>query len=488
MKPYKYINENIYGSIPITKTEFDLINTQAFQRLRYIKQLGLADLVFPTANHTRFSHSLGVMHIVGKMAKRLCELDLLNKKEIEKLRIAGLLHDIGHYPLSHLGERVYMYQKPLKTVSKNDMDFTTFNSLQAISGEKANKGANHENLGKYVIQERDEIKKVLVENDFNPEEIGKIITAEHLNLIYGQLIHSGLDADRLDYLLRDTMQTGAKYGLVDLDYIIRMLSVGVDDDGRKWFGIDKRAVHSAEHFLLARYFSHVQVIWHKTIMGLETIASALFLDMRRKGYVYKDFDEIKKIVNTDAWLDFTDRYFYNNLTCFENSAPYHQTLLNSLRQRRRAKLIYEVSEFKTERGSGAVKYAAFSNLLNKKDTLNKVLDKHGIEKQLTFIRENSFTIDNTSGFNLLTNKKDEYKKESIMIIDNGEAYPISLDSSSVINRLSESKLYRLRLYVVDSMQDKSLEESNAHYNCLIDEIKNLYEKEVASLKQETAVR
>ncbi|MBC7197465.1 MAG: HD domain-containing protein, partial [Deferribacterales bacterium] len=341
MKVYKWINENIYGSIPVTKTEFDLINTKAFQRLRNIKQLGLAHLVFPTADHSRFSHSLGVMHIVGRMAAHLHEHhEIFSPEEVDKLRIAGLLHDIGHYPLSHLGEKVYqlLTKKEAKITKKRKgpNNKSEENILHIASKELKQEDVSHEKLGEYVILNREEIKKILERDGFDPNEIAQIINGEHINLAYDQLIHSGLDADRLDYLLRDTTQTGAKYGLVDLDYIIRMLSVGRDENNNVWIGIDKRAIHSIEHFLLARYFSYSQVTWHRTIRGFEIMATALFYEMAKRGMVYDSFDQLKRIVNTDDWINFNDNYFNQKISEFSNrtNSELCNILLSNLNSRR----------------------------------------------------------------------------------------------------------------------------------------------------------
>lgn len=95
----RVINDDVYGAIPLTEAEWDVINTRAFQRLRGIRQLGLSSYVFPTAEHTRFSHSLGVLFIMGRITVHLREKGILEEEDIRILRMAALLHDIGHYPL-----------------------------------------------------------------------------------------------------------------------------------------------------------------------------------------------------------------------------------------------------------------------------------------------------------------------------------------------------------------------------------------------------
>lgn len=478
-----YINDNIYGSIPVTKTEFDLINTNAFQRLRNIKQLGLTNLVFPSADHTRFSHSLGVMYIVGRMAETLQNIGVLKTDDVKKLRIAGLLHDIGHYPLSHLGEKVYMYQtpkrKPKKPIAEDN------NILLKMCGKPTNENAHHENLGKYVIQNRTEIRQLLERDKIDPLEIAQIIRAEHVNLIYGQLIHSGLDADRLDYLLRDSQQTGSKYGLVDLDYLLRNLAIGKYED-KQFVGIDKRAIHSVEHFLMARYFSYSQVTWHRTVRGFETVAGALFLQMKENGLIYKDIEAIKEIVDTNEWLDFADNYFYNSLTkfCEKNKSDMCKVLISCIQNRRRVKLVHEVREFRTKKDDQGLKYRALYNIIhNRLDDIKAILKKYQIDDSFIFHQELDLKIDNISGVNLIDEIGDENLKGTIMIIEGDVAYPIGYDSSSIVKPLKENKLYSMRFYIVDTHPELDVDGSNNFFKPVIQEIKELYDQEFLSLQK-----
>ena len=113
LKIVKYINDPVYGGIPVTQLELDLISLPIFQRLRGLRQLARVNYVFPGAEHSRFVHSLGVLYIMGLMTEHLLKQhpDLITEEDVVKMRVAALLHDIGHYPLSHLGECVYGYCK-----------------------------------------------------------------------------------------------------------------------------------------------------------------------------------------------------------------------------------------------------------------------------------------------------------------------------------------------------------------------------------------
>lgn len=111
LKPVKYINDPVYGGIPVTELELKIIETPVFQRLRGLRQLAKVNYVFPGAEHSRFVHSLGVMYIMGLMTEHLLKNNEIQEMDAIKMRVAALVHDIGHYPLSHLGESVYGYCK-----------------------------------------------------------------------------------------------------------------------------------------------------------------------------------------------------------------------------------------------------------------------------------------------------------------------------------------------------------------------------------------
>lgn len=127
LKIVKYINDPVYGGIPLTQIELDLIALPIFQRLRGLRQLARVNYVFPGAEHSRFVHSLGVLYIMGLMTDHLLKQDAITEDDAVKMRVAALLHDIGHYPLSHLGESVYGYCKEsCKIIPQNRIRHNTF--------------------------------------------------------------------------------------------------------------------------------------------------------------------------------------------------------------------------------------------------------------------------------------------------------------------------------------------------------------------------
>lgn len=188
-----------------------------YQRLRRIKQLGLINLIYPGANHTRFEHCVGTMNLASKLAN---ELDL-DEYETELVRISGLVHDIGHGPFSHVSEGVLSFP--------------------------------HEELTKHVVQKTS--MHDLLSEKFDTKEIVNIINGEGY---LGPIISGELDVDRMDYLLRDSHNTGVAYGVIDYERIISNLKL---DDG---LVLDIKGVQAAEGALVSRYFMYPSVYQHHT--------------------------------------------------------------------------------------------------------------------------------------------------------------------------------------------------------------------------------
>ncbi len=216
----KVIRDSIHKDIYFDENILEIIDTEEFQRLRNVKQLGLANLIYPSANHTRFEHSLGTMFLSEKMAEKL-ELD----KDLCK--IAGLLHDIGHPPFSHTLE-IFNY--------------------------------NHEKIGKKII------KKLNIPN-FSSKEIVRVISGKVLE---SNIISGDVDADRMDYLLRDSYHTGTAYGLIDIPRILRSLTI-IEFGGKKRIGILNKGIQAIESLLVARHQMYSAVYMHKTVRIANTM-------------------------------------------------------------------------------------------------------------------------------------------------------------------------------------------------------------------------
>ena len=213
----KFIRDSVYGDISLSKFEEQIMDMPQFQRLRRIKQLGLISLIYPGANHTRFEHSIGTMNLGSKLAT---ELELSND-EIELIRVSALLHDIGHGPFSHVSEGVL--------------------------------SVPHEELTKYVITKTS--MRDLLEEKFNVNDIVDIVNGKGY---LGPIVSGELDVDRMDYLLRDSHNTGVAYGVIDYERIISNLKL---EDG---LILNIKGVQAAEGALVSRYFMYPSVYQHHT--------------------------------------------------------------------------------------------------------------------------------------------------------------------------------------------------------------------------------
>ena len=245
---------------------WNCLDSKEFQRLRRIRQLGGDFQVYPTAEHSRFSHSLGVYEIVRRMVtevKTLCAE--LTEYEKVCVMLAGLLHDVGHGPFSHAFEHVTNHSHEEYT-AKIILGNTELNSiLRAVS------------------------KKM-------PEDIVSIIQHTHENDILNQIVSGQLDADRMDYLLRDSYFTATSYGQFDLERILRTMRVRKTSEGRKVIVVKHTGIHSVEDYIMARYQMYWQVYYHPVARSYEAVFIQLFNRLKDIFKDNKDYFEDMKVL------------------------------------------------------------------------------------------------------------------------------------------------------------------------------------------------
>jgi uncharacterized protein len=241
----KIINDPVYGFVKIPgELIFDILQHPWFQRLRHIKQLGLTDFVYPSAQHTRFQHALGSMHLMGRVLDSLRNKGVaISEEEYEASLIAVTLHDMGHGPLSHALEETLLA------------------------------GIKHESLSYLFMQE--------LNKTFNGSLTLalKIFQNTYKRKFFHQLISSQLDIDRLDYLIRDCFFTGVPEGTIGVDRIIAMVTVHRDQ-----LVVEEKGIYSIENFLNARRLMYWQVYLHKTTVSAERMVVNL---IRRAQYLMK---------------------------------------------------------------------------------------------------------------------------------------------------------------------------------------------------------
>ena len=247
MSSERNIRDPIHGFISVQGRELDVLDTPLFQRLRRIHQLAMARLVYPGALHTRFDHTLGVLHVAGRLCRQL-DVDLHHTKII---RLAALLHDIGHGPFSHVSESI------LTRISGNEL------ANKAGTREKI-----HELITQQIILECTDLDHSLSKKD--REEVVKLLRDGLDRSLYRDIISGPLDADKQDYLLRDSYYCGVNYGVYDLDQLHNTLTKA-SDAGDELMVVDEAGVHSLEQFVLAKYYLTTQVYRHKVRLITDTM-------------------------------------------------------------------------------------------------------------------------------------------------------------------------------------------------------------------------
>ena len=245
---------------------WNCLDSKEFQRLRRIRQLGGDFQVYTTAEHSRFSHSLGVYEIVRRMVtevKSLC----VELTEYEKVcvMLAGLLHDVGHGPFSHAFEHITNHSHEEYT-AKIILGNTELNAILRAVSEKL------------------------------PQDIVSIIQHTHENDILNQIVSGQLDADRMDYLLRDSYFTATSYGQFDLERILRTMRVRKTNEGRKVIVVKYTGIHSVEDYIMARYQMYWQVYYHPVARSYEAVFIQLFNRLKDIFKVDKDYFEDMKVL------------------------------------------------------------------------------------------------------------------------------------------------------------------------------------------------
>ncbi len=268
------IRDPIHGSISVSDEETRVIDAPEFQRLRHVRQLGFGDLAFPGATHTRHVHSLGAMHVASRLFDAITAKSVLPAATRERfravVRLAVLCHDIGHMPLSHASESIAPSRSKL--------------TLPSWLAGDANEQASHEDFTAMLLLSSPLTKTI----DAAYAAAG--ITAVHAAALVTGVVPSGvdgfheggvdwlpvlrsivsgeLDADRMDYLLRDSFYTGVNYGRYDLEWILQNLNA-VERDGKAVLALSKAAIFAFEDFLLSRYHMFLSVYFHHTSVSFD---------------------------------------------------------------------------------------------------------------------------------------------------------------------------------------------------------------------------
>lgn len=269
----KHVRDPVHGYIGLTEVEKEIIDTYPVQRLRRIKQLSVSSIAYPGGDHARFSHALGTMHLAGKVAESLKTGTDISDEDWQFIRLAGLLHDIGHGPFSHSYEEIL----------------------------SADMGMTHEDMGEKVIRESSLAGEIEAQG-YNPDELAELIFGDPKGEKYmKQIITSQFDADKMDFLVRDSYFTGVEYGQIDVHRLIQAMEV-VDED----IAIDKKALSALETFMIARYEMFLTVYYHHSVRAAEIMLNTA---MRHS----KDLLGLTDFEDIEEFLQLDDAYLMNGL-------------------------------------------------------------------------------------------------------------------------------------------------------------------------------
>jgi len=318
------VQDPVYGYIYITEAEKTIIDSYPLQRLHRLKQLAGAEYVYPAANHTRFEHSLGVMYLAGLACENSNLAEYLSKEEVQTVRLAGLLHDVGHGPFSHIYEHLLV---------------------------KLNK--THEDLTQWII-EKSEIRDKLRKLGQDPNTVAELAVGElpsQGKAFANQIIQSAFDVDKLDFVVRDTYHTGAKYGYVDVFRLIHALDVL---DGN--LAVDLGALSALESLILARIESFKSIYFHRVARAAQIMLAAAMENAK---------DELGLIdfKTPEEFLELNDYTVWTMLKKSEKSSK----IIENLENRRLLKCAYEQTFY--------LKDKTVSNLFGAEEMRDQIRDK-----------------------------------------------------------------------------------------------------------------
>ena len=410
----KLVYDCVHGYIELTAQEVKIIDTVVFQRLHNIRQLGTGFLVYPGATHTRFAHSLGTLHVMGKLAQRLKKLGIIEDDEgIAKLRLAALLHDVGHYPFSHVLEL------PTKKLNPN--------------GE-----GDHENLSAYLIHNSC-LKDSL--DTFTPGDISSIITKKVVGKpFYSLIISSDLDVDRIDYLMRDAHATGVSYGSIDVERLVRTIT---SDKDESHIAVEEKGRQALENFLMARYHMYQTVYYHKTVVCFDLILQRIYEELIRRGKAY-NYEDICKL-SDEEFFNFNDSYVWSSLQKNQKENTFLEELISRFRKRQRLKTIKEIHGMAVS-GRQEPDYSRLS-LIEKSNNLKLLSEQSSVPKEWIF-----YSL--PKPLEILSNADEE---GAVHVLDqNGTSVPIAKDPHSVVSMLYNSCSLSARVYTKDEYEAQLL--------------------------------
>jgi hypothetical protein len=293
------IKDPVHGYVYITENEKEIIDSYTVQRLRRLRQLAGAEYVYPGANHTRFEHSVGVMYLAGRVVENPNISKYISEEDAEMVKIAAVLHDVGHGPFSHVFEHLLI----------KELDKT------------------HEDITSWII-EKGELKDALSNMGYKPKDVGKLAIGKlhkPKKAFLDQIISSAVDVDKLDFIVRDTHHTGAEYGYIDIFRLIHALDV-LDEN----LAVDLGALSALESLIIARIESFKSIYFHRVGRAAQ-IMLAMAMEKANEELGLTDFKTPEEYLAMDDYTVWTALK-----KCRKSSG-----IMRNLERRRMVKCAYE---------------------------------------------------------------------------------------------------------------------------------------------------
>lgn len=333
------IKDPVHGYVYITEPEKEIIDSYPVQRLHRLRQLAGSEYVYPGANHTRFEHSVGVMYLASKVTENPNISRLVSEGEADAVKVAGLLHDVGHGPFSHVFE-------------------------QLLDREL---GKTHEDMTEWIIK-NSELKETLRKNGYDPEEVGRLATGKlhkPKKAFLDQIISSAVDVDKQDFIVRDSHHTGAEYGFIDIFRLIHALDVLEED-----LAIDIGALSALESLIIARIESFKSIYFHRVGRAAQIMLATA---------MEKANDELglTEFRTPEEYMAMDDYSVWTMLKNCKKSAP----IIRNLERRRMLKCAYERTFYEKD--------TMISNIFNRethrKQLQEDIAQKSGVDPETVTI-------------------------------------------------------------------------------------------------------
>lgn len=390
------ITDPVHRYIRFSQVEKEVIDSPAFQRLRRIRQLAGAHLVYPSAQHSRFEHSLGAMHVAGLAGETLLGKGYIDHAEaVQDLRLGALLHDIGHGPFSHLFEEVLEYVC----------------------------NTTHEEMGRRIIMQS-EIADILDRHGHSAEHVCRLSFGQSKVNFMNEIISGGLSADIMDYLPRDGLFTGAEYAKVDYHRLLSSLEVS---KGR--LAINRSALNSLESMLISRYEMFKAVYFHKTVRAAEV--------MLIRAMIAADGALALTDTSLQNYIALTDEATLERLCALGGKHAFAGKMARDYRDRRLLKSVYE--KFLHKRDRQRMDRKALQA------TASRIADAAGVDRNHVFVDASR-----APSMPLTPSKEEMY---SVLVVDKDRVYEMPVSEIPLVESIS-GFFDMLRVYTTAENREK----------------------------------